>query len=398
MRVKTQALLLSVVCATLLAACGGNATSSTESTSASAPSASAVASGSDDCTSTVDAQLAALDGAVLGKGQNGETPAPASSVDLTPEQVEQVKSLKAKAAIVMHYGGNDWSTAQIQGMQDRFAELGVEVVAVTDANFKPDKQVSDIETVMSQSPNVIVSIPTDPVATAQAYMNAAAAGAKIVFIGNTPAGMSAGKDYVGVSAADDAGNGVASALMLAKSLNCVGKVGLVFHDADFFVTKQRYDAVKETLAKFPGIEIVDEKGIAGPDFAGDAQAATNAMLTKFPDLNGIWAVWDVPAEGVLAAARASGRSDVKVTTIDLGTNVAVALAANDMVVGVGAQRPYDLGVVEANMAAQALLGADVPPVVLGAPALPVDHASVLDAWTTVYRADPPASLADSYVP
>ena len=46
------------------------------------------------------------------------------------------------------------------------SNLGIEVVAVTDANFKPDKQVSDLETVMSKKPNIIVSLPTDPVATA----------------------------------------------------------------------------------------------------------------------------------------------------------------------------------------------------------------------------------------
>src|SRR3712207_7098830 len=48
---------------------------------------------------------------------------------------------------------------------------------------------------------------------------------------------------------------------------------------------------------------VEEQGIAGPDFAGDAQAVANAMLSQNADLDGIWAVWDVPAEGVLAAAR-----------------------------------------------------------------------------------------------
>ena len=40
-----------------------------------------------------------------------------------------------------------------------------ENVMVQDANFKPDKQVSDLETVMSKNPDIIVSIPTDPVAT-----------------------------------------------------------------------------------------------------------------------------------------------------------------------------------------------------------------------------------------
>ena len=62
---------------------------------------------------------------------------------------------------------------------------------------------------------------------------------------------------------------------------------------------------------YPSIQIVEEQGIAGPDFAGDAQSAANAMLSKHSDLAGIWAVWDVPAEGVMAAARASGRGDLR---------------------------------------------------------------------------------------
>jgi ribose transport system substrate-binding protein len=113
-----------------------------------------------------DQALKELENKVLSKGPNGETPSPAAAADLTPEQVDKIKGMKAKAAIVMHYAGNDWATAQIAGLKSEFGNLGIEVVAVTDANFKPDKQVSDLETVMSKKPNIIVSIPTDPVATA----------------------------------------------------------------------------------------------------------------------------------------------------------------------------------------------------------------------------------------
>ena len=54
-------------------------------------------------------------------------------------------------------------------------------------------------------------------------------------------------------------------------------------------------------------------------------------------------MWDVPAEGVMAAARAAGRTDLKIATEDLGTNVAIALAKGEMVVGLGAQVPFDQG-------------------------------------------------------
>ncbi|WP_250545639.1 substrate-binding domain-containing protein [Paenarthrobacter sp. DKR-5] len=315
---------------------------------------------------------------------------------MTPDEVAKVKALGAKAAIVMHYGGNDWATAQIAGLKSEFARLGVNVIATTDANFKPDKQVSDLETVMTQKPNIVVSIPTDPVATSSAYKKVSEAGTKLVFMDNVPQGMTAGKDYVAAVSADNYGNGVVSAHEMAKALGGKGTIGVIFHQADFFVTKQRYQGFKETITKdYPDIKIVEEKGIAGPDFAGDAQAAANAMLSKHADLSGIWAVWDVPAEGVMAAARAAGRQDLKIATEDLGKNVAIALAKNELIVGLGAQVPFDQGVTEARLAAGALIGKKAPAYV-ALSALPVDHSNVLDAWKQVYHEDAPKDLQDSY--
>ena len=71
--------------------------------------------------------------------------------------------MHATAAIVLHYGGNDWSRAQVDGQKAEFAALGIDLVAVTDAGFKPETQVNDIETVLAKKPSIIVSIPVDPV-------------------------------------------------------------------------------------------------------------------------------------------------------------------------------------------------------------------------------------------
>ena len=345
------------------------------------------------------AAQAALDkarGHIFSKGPNGEEPAPPDSANLTADEVAQVKAKGATAAIVMHYAGNDWAIAQIAGLKDEFGKLGIEVVAVTDANFEPDKQVSDLETVLTKKPDIIVSIPTDPVATAQAYKAAAQAGVRLVFMDNSPKDMVAGKDYVSVVSADNYGNGVVSAHLMAKALGAKGEIGLIYHEADFFVTKQRYEGFKTTITKnYPDIKIVEEKGIAGPDFAGDAQNVASAMLSKHADLAGIWAVWDVPAEGVLAAARAYGRLDLKIATEDLGKIVALALARDQLVIGLGAQVPFDQGVTEARLAAGALIGKRAPPYVALA-ALPVEHENVLEAWKQVYHQDPPSFLTDSF--
>ncbi|KRO47724.1 MAG: sugar ABC transporter substrate-binding protein [Microbacteriaceae bacterium BACL28 MAG-120531-bin53] len=350
-----------------------------------------------DISAQVDAALEELTSSVLSLGPNGEAPAGFESTELTADEVAQIQAAGLTAAIVMHYAGNDWSSAQIEGLKDEFARLGIEVVAVTDADFKPEKQVSDIETVMALNPDIIISIPTDPVATSAAYKKAAAAGIKLVFMDNVPADMVGGTDYVSVVSADNMGNGAASAHLMAKALNGQGKIGLIYHDADFFVTAQRYQGFKDVLSQYPGIEVVEEKGIGGPDFAGDAQAAATALLTKYPDIDGLWGVWDVPAEGMMAAAREAGRLDLKIATQDLGTNVAIQLAKNELIIGLGAQRPYDQGVAEARLAAAASIGKTGLPVFVALGALPVSHENVLEAWKTVYSVDAPSSVSSVYV-
>ena len=339
-------------------------------------------------------ELVALQERTLSKGPSGEEPAPASSVSLSAEEIERIRGLKAKAAIVMHYMRNDWSQAQVAGLTSQFDKMGIEVIAVTDAGFRSQKQVADIQMVLAQNPQIIVSIPTDSISTAAAYRSASEKGVKLVFMDNIPRGFEAGKDYVSVVSADNYGNGVASAHLMAKFLKGTGKIGLIYHAADFFVTRQRYDAFKKTIAEYyPGIEIVAEQGIREPDFYGDAERAASIMLTTNQNLNGIWAVWDLLAEGVTSAARVAGRDDLVITTIDLGLNVAVEMAGNGLVKGLGAQLPYDQGVTEALLAGYGLLGKTAPAYV-ALPALPVTRENLLDAWKTVYHTEAPASIKD----
>jgi ribose transport system substrate-binding protein len=336
-----------------------------------------------------------LNGHVYSSGPYGEKAASMTAANMTAAQIARVRSMHATAAIALHYGGNDWSTAQVDGLEHEFAALGIKVIGVTDANFKPDKQVSDIQTLLTKKPTIMVSIPTDPVATAGAYKAAEAQGVKLVFMDNVPSGMRPGKDYVSVVSADNCGNGIASAYLLAQKLHEQGKIGLIYHAADFFVTKQRYTCFKRTIQQYPGIQILQEQGIAGPDFAGQADSVASAMVTRYPTLNAIWAVWDVPAEGVVSALRAAGRPNIAVATEDLGLNVAVDMAKGQFVTGLGAQRPFDQGTTEAKLAALSLLHVKVPGYV-ALPALPVTHSNVMSAWQAVYHHSAPSALVSAY--
>ena len=188
------------------------------------------------------------------------------------------------------------------------------------------------------------------------------------------------------------GNGAASAKLLAEAMDGEGEIGLIYHAADFFVTRQRYEAVKKTFADdYPGIRIVAQQAVSGPDFAAEAEKLATKMLVTHSKLKGIWAVWDVPAAGVIAAARKSGRRDLAVTTIDLGKVVAADMARNGVIKGLAAQRVYDQGVTEALLAGYGLLGKPAPAFV-ALPALPVTRANLSDAWQIVYRQPLPSDL------
>lgn len=347
---------------------------------------------------TVDASIQAiLDGEALSEGVNGETPVAASTIpDLTDEQVAEIRALDATAALVIQLGGNDWSNAQIAGVTEELDRLGIELVATTDAQGDAVKQVDDIETVLALEPDLVLAIPLDPVATAPSFRQVGEQGAKLVFIDNPAVGLEPGVDYVSYVSADNYANGAIGAHLAARGIDCVGEVGSIrYTDEQNIAVYQRYQGFVETIAaNYPDIEVVADRDIGAPDFAGNAERTASAMLTQYPDLKAIWGFFDIPAEGIIQAAKAAGRSDLVVTTADLGLNIGVAIASGELAYGTGSQRPFDQGVMEARLGAGALIGLDAPPYVV-LPALAVDQDNVLEAWTEVYRVEPPQELVDA---
>ncbi|MEH7376483.1 substrate-binding domain-containing protein [Neobacillus drentensis] len=329
------------------------------------------------------------DDKILSTGPHGEEAVSAKTLQLSLKDLKKLKEKNYKAAIAMHYTENDFSTAIISGLKDTFEKMGIEVVAVTDAQFKVAKQISDIEIIMAKKPDVIVSLPVDPVATAPAFKKAAEAGIKLIFMDSMPAGLEFGKDYVSIVSSDNYGNGTFAGEIMGKELKGKGKIGIIFHTIDFFVNNQRVKAFETTIKeKYPNIKIVARVGITTPT---DAEKVASGMLARNPDLDGIFAIWDEPAEGALAAARKAGINDIVITTVDLGSNVALQIASEGNIKGLGAQLPYENGVAQAIIAGYSLLGKEVAPFYV-VPAMKVTKENVLKVWKLAYRQDPPDAI------
>ena len=330
-------------------------------------------------------------GEIKSTGPNGESAVLATELSLTEEEIAQIQAGGYTAAISFHYGGNDWSSAQQKGLEDTFAKLGIEITAVTDANFSAEKQVSDLETIMAKEPDILVSIPTDATSTANAYQRVADSGIKVVFMDNVPSGFTAGENYVSCVSADNYGNGLIAADLIGEALGGKGKIGIIYYDVDFFVTNQRLEAFEKEMAeKYPEIEVVSKMGFQDEN---GCDVVADAMITQNPNIEAMFVHWDIPCEGALSALRAAGRDDILLSTIDLGNNIAKEIAEGN-VLGLGAQLPYDQGVAEATLAAYALLGKEAPAYV-AVPAKRVEQSNLLEAYQEVYHTEAPDTIKDA---
>ncbi|MDQ0471522.1 substrate-binding domain-containing protein [Labrys wisconsinensis] len=323
------------------------------------------------------------------RGPHGESATPAKSLTLTPEQEAKVKAGGFTAALVWHTS-SDYTTAVNQGAKDEFARLGIAVVAQTDAGFDAAKQKSDVETVMAKKPSAILSLPVDPETAPEAYKPARDAGVTLVFVDNSPKGYEQGKDYVAVVSDDLSQMGKRAGDAMGAALNGKGKIGYVFHDADFYVTNQRDRGFKQTiLDSYKGIEIVAEQGLADPTRAEDI---ANALVAKHPDLDGIYVTWAEPAESVLAALRNAGNTHTRIVTLDLSEPLALDMVKGGNVAAIVADEAYQIGVTAARAAAAGLIGEKTAPF-YAVDAIAVTKANLKDGWNRSLHRDPPPTLA-----
>ncbi|MGI9197022.1 MAG: substrate-binding domain-containing protein [Candidatus Nanopelagicales bacterium] len=377
-----------------LVSCSSGSSSGSSPTPTDAGVTSASAASSSDCSSdgsdpAADPAAASFDLQAPTAGPNGETAVSANDITLTPEEIAQVKE-KGLTAVMPWAGSGPWYDALTKGASDQFAEMGVDVGSVTSAEFDAAKQTNDIESDMSQNPDIILTLPVDPAVISQALKPAAEKGKVIVFADNGVEGFSAGKDYVGITTGDHFGMGKAAASLMSDAVGGDGQIGIIYHDADFYVTNNRDHSFEAAIVQdYPCLQIVARQGFAEESATGDI---ASAMLAQNPDLKGIYVAWDTAAESVLEAIRAAGRNDVKVVTYDLGATNDMEMAKGGLLYGTVVDKPYQIGQTMAKLAAYKILGKEAPPFVT-VDLIAVTKDNLADAWQESLQEDIPSELA-----
>jgi len=335
-----------------------------------------------------------LTGVVVSDGQRGEPGFPASELKLTDEQLAKVRAGNFTVAISMGWLGDDWASQQLIGLKESFEKFGIKVVAETNANWDDAKQIADLEAISVLKPDLLVSIPLNGQTTASAFKKIQEAGTKVVFIDQAVDGMEPGKDYAAIISSDNLALGMYLADALAESLGGKGNVAAMYFANDFYVTNLRYEGfIARVLAKYPEINVIAAAGHNDPN---KGQEVAQGVLARYPNLNGMYASWSIPAMGAVTAAITAGRTpqDFKIVNENFDQIVALNMAQDGFIAGISSQRPYDQGVAEATVGALTLIGESTPTYVV-VPPLKVTRKTLPESYKTIYRVDLPAEMGQA---
>jgi ribose transport system substrate-binding protein len=276
-------------------------------------------------------------------------------------------------------------------LKETFEDLGIEVIAETNANWDDARQISDLDTIAALKPDLVVSIPLNTATTSAAYQRLAENGAQIVFIDQAADGMQPGKDYVSVISSDNLALGMYLADLLNDAVGGSGDVAAMYYANDFHVTNLRYIGfIARMMAKYPELKLV---AAAGHDNPNKGQEVAQGLLARYPTLKGVYGSWSIPAMGVATAARINGKrpDDFKIVNENFDQIVAANMAEDGFIKGISSQQPYTQGVTEAKAGALALIGERQPPYI-SVPPVRVSRNNLADSYKKVYRINLPDEM------
>ena len=156
-----------------------------------------------------------------------------------------------------------------------------------------------------------------------------------------PSGYKQGTDYAAIVTDDLFQMGKQAADALAKAIGGKGKVGCIFHDANYYVTNQRDNAFKTTIEKdYPDIKIVAEQGISDP---ARAEELASAMLVQAPGPRRHLRHLGRAGRRRACGAALGGNTKTKIVTLDLAEPVALDMVKGGNVAALVADKAYELG-------------------------------------------------------
>lgn len=328
----------------------------------------------------------------IGRGPFGEKAENASVLALSGKEKEKLRQKQYTAAISFHYMGKAWMGLQEKGIKKIFDELGISIIAVTDAHFNAELQCKQLESIRFLKPDILISIPVDTKDTAAAFRAIADSDTRLVLITNVPEGLTP-RDYISCISVNERSHGDNMGRGLGEYMTRYGLkyAGLVCHgEQNFFATKQRDSAAEQVLTEeYPELQVCGKV-----NFLTETEACqkTLELIRLYPEIQALYVSWDGPALEVMKALTELERTDIAIVTGDLDYAIALHMARGEMVKMISAQCPYEQGEAIALAAANGLLGKAVPSFI-GVEPISVNRDNLLKNWKNIFKEEPPAELS-----
>ena len=219
---------------------------------------------------------------------------------------------KIKIGYDIYYLGNSWSVQLYQEFKWNVENNYADKVDVTYVESDNDisKQIANIEDLIAQDVDVIITTPCDTTALNSTLQEAMDAGIKVILLAATIDGDS----YDSLITVDERDFGASGAKWLAEQLGGEGKIIMLEGISGYSTSTLRQEGAMSVFKEYPGIEIIADED-AGWDYA-TAKTVTSDLLATYPEIDGVWSQGGAMTLGAIEAFQAAGRELVPMTGED----------------------------------------------------------------------------------
>lgn len=256
-------------------------------------------------------------------------------------QAVEARELKA-LGISMGSLGNPYFVTLAEGASARAKALNPNVkVTSVSADYDLSKQFSQIDNFISSKVDLILLNAVDPSAMASAIKKARDAGIVVVAVDVDAKGVNATVQTDNVEA------GKLACQFLVDKLAGKGNV-IIQNGPQVTAVTDRVKGCKAALAAAPEIKVLSDD----QDGKGSREGGLNVMqgyLTRFPKIDGLFAINDPQAIGSDLAAKQLKRSGIIITSVDGAPDIENALKTDTQIQASSSQDPWAMAQTAVNV-------------------------------------------------
>ena len=232
--------------------------------------------------------------------------------------------------------GNPFFGAIGKGITDAAQQVNPQVkVTLASADYDLNKQFTQIDNFIAAGVDLIMVNAADPRAIAPAIKRAQAAGITVIGVDVAAAGADATVQTNNTQA------GEIACQFMADKIGHKGNV-VIENGPQVSAVIDRVNGCKKVLGGYPDIKLLS----FDQDGKGSRDGGLNVMqgyLTRFPSIQGVFAINDPQAIGSDLAAKQLNRTGIVIASVDGAPDIVGALKGNTQVQASASQDPYAMG-------------------------------------------------------